>query len=308
MEIKQGRSAQTGKPETIINENDKCWCDKEFSEKDIKHIILTMRKMEKAQDETLFWQPNCPLPDSHKTFSRLAQELNKVMKTYEINTCIRKIQFLTQCYHESDRFRTTLEYGDGSYLDKGRHSEAVAHGHIKEGDGRRYKGRGIIQLTWRDEQMKYFKYAQKINPEYFKNKTVEELFNRSAIYTELIGMSKKSGMFQSDSASLLSRDISLACDSSGWYWGKGKIFKKEHLNFYADMGSYGCVLLTRAVHGGLETVHVRLEHYRKLRDEIFSFDTKCVNKDKLNSNMDIILGKSDVRVKRKFDLIKKGEK
>jgi putative chitinase len=54
-------------------------------------------------------------------------------------------QFLAQCYHESAGFSTMQEYATGAEYE-GRKDL----GNIYKGDGVRYKGRGFIQITGRD--------------------------------------------------------------------------------------------------------------------------------------------------------------
>jgi len=64
---------------------------------------------------------------------------------YEIGaTPLRKAHLVAQLAHESDRFRALEEYASGAAYE-GR----ADLGNTEPGDGKRYKGRGVIQLTGR---------------------------------------------------------------------------------------------------------------------------------------------------------------
>jgi putative chitinase len=70
--------------------------------------------------------------------------LNKHMNNYEVNTYLRVCHFLAQAAHESASFKTLEEYASGVAYE-GRKDL----GNTVRGDGKRYKGRGIFQLTGR---------------------------------------------------------------------------------------------------------------------------------------------------------------
>jgi putative chitinase len=79
-------------------------------------------------------------------FDRLASE-------YAVDTRLRLCHFLAQAAHESDRFRTLEEYGDASYF--ARYEGRLDLGNTQRGDGARFHGRGIFQLTGRANYRRY---------------------------------------------------------------------------------------------------------------------------------------------------------
>lgn len=124
-----------------------------------------------------------------------AELLTEAMEEFDIYTPERQAAFLAQVGHESGQLRYVAELASGEAYE-GRKDL----GNIAKGDGVRFKGRGLIQITGRAN---YVACSQAL----FKD-------NR------LI-----------DNPELLERPIT-ACRSAAWFW------KVHRLNEMADAGNF----------------------------------------------------------------------
>lgn len=78
-----------------------------------------------------------------------------ILKDYGIDSPQRMRHFLAQVGHESAGFKTTQEYASGRAYENRKDL-----GNVNPGDGTKYKGRGLIQITGRAN---YQKYGKKLN-------------------------------------------------------------------------------------------------------------------------------------------------
>jgi predicted chitinase len=120
-------------------------------------------------------------------------------KEFEINTSKRVAMFLAQLLHETARFRYMEEIASGAAYEPSVNPKLASRlGNTKEGDGKRYKGRGAIQLTGRSNYRQAGKFLGvdlEANPE-------------------------------------LAATTPYAFRIAGWYW------KTRNLNELADVGDF----------------------------------------------------------------------
>lgn len=105
-------------------------------------------------------------PVNKEVVEGLSKYLPAEMEKAGINTRLRIAHFLAQIGHESDHFRTTKEYASGKAYEGRRDL-----GNVKAGDGVKFKGRGVIQITGR---YNYEKYGKKLGVDLVKKPQLAE--------------------------------------------------------------------------------------------------------------------------------------
>ena len=166
-------------------------------------------------------------------------QLNEALERYKIITPYQQAHFISQCFHESAAFETTVEFASGTQYDPGVHSRALASGNTEVGDGPRYKGKGLIQLAWK---------------------------NNYASYSNFRGLDFVSN------PNFLAENMFDAIDVSCWYWRhngavSGKHNAKGDINVLVDNEPGNVRLVTLAVNGGANGLHERIKVYQAIRKE-----------------------------------------
>jgi putative chitinase len=159
------------------------------------------------------------------------------MAEFEINTTARQAAFLAQLAHESGEFRYVRELASGDDYE-GREDL----GNTEPGDGPRFRGRGLIQITGR-KNYRLVSAALFSDPDYLL---------RDPTTLEQPGP---------------------ACRSAGWFWVKGAglnlskralahgVLEGCDLNELADAGDFTGITL--AVNGGMNGFADRKQYYAR---------------------------------------------
>lgn len=98
-------------------------------------------------------QTICKTAEGKKRCAVFAPLLAEIMPLYSIKTPDQQAMFLAQALHESGEFRYMAELGHDKYLakyDTGKLAKRLGNTPEADGDGQKYKGRGIFQITGKD--------------------------------------------------------------------------------------------------------------------------------------------------------------
>ena len=96
------------------------------------------------------------LPNAGQSAGVFIAVLNTAMVRYQIVGTLRQAAFIAQVGHESGQFRYVRELGGDQYLSKydtGSLAKRLGNTEEADGDGQKYRGRGLIQITGRANYM-----------------------------------------------------------------------------------------------------------------------------------------------------------
>ena len=154
----------------------------------------------------------------------LAGPLNEAMPEGQINTAVRQAAFLAQIAHETGGFQWFRELGADSYF--ARYDGRRDLGNTQPGDGPRYKGRGFIQITGRNNYQKA---------------------------GEALGLDLLDNPQQAETPEVGAR-------IAVWYWGS------RGLNTLADKATdEAFISITRRINGGLNGLADRRAYYARAK-------------------------------------------
>ena len=92
------------------------------------------------------------LPNAGQTAGVFVPVLNTAMVRFQIIGTKRVAAFIAQIGHESGQFRYVRELGSDQYLSKydtGSFAKRLGNTPEADGDGQKYRGRGLMQITGR---------------------------------------------------------------------------------------------------------------------------------------------------------------
>ena len=169
---------------------------------------------------------------------KFMQYINDTCDKYQINTPARQINFLAQVGHESGGLFYTEELASGQAYE-GR----VGLGNTQPGDGVKFKGRGLIQLTGRNN---YKSLSDAFGVDLIKNPTLLGGKNVSVCTPD---------------------QLKYAALSAGWFWDTRKLNALADaidITKPIDQGSNleNFKAITKKINGGYNGLNDRLNRYK----------------------------------------------
>lgn len=268
-----------------IKEVKKCYCNRDFTPEEMNAIVIELRKGEitsyvtrktvetvngvkkkvsKKVPFTVYDQPNTKdllfanqsdikraehLSVEDSSYEKVTDMINKTLKKYNINTCIRKIHFISQAYHESHRFRATFE---------GRTKENTPSNYK---GGYNFQGRGFMQLTHDDNYVKYYNRL---------NGTNEDTKNKKFYAEKLIPFASK-----------IATNLEYAFDSAGWYWQNDDKVNAINVNMNDAADKDDTLYVSQGINGKVKHPNGLEERIKYVADlkKIMNYDN-CTSKKK----------------------------
>ncbi|MEX3775849.1 glycoside hydrolase family 19 protein [Pseudomonas sp. MYb118] len=168
------------------------------------------------------------MPDARAQAGVFVSALNAAMARHDISTPRRMAAFIAQIGHESGQLHYLRELGSEQYLSKydtGPLALRLGNTAAADGDGQKYRGRGLIQITGR-------RNYQQCSVALFGD---ERLLARPELLEQ----------------------AQWAAESAAWYWAK------NGLNELADRDLFNSI--TRRINGGLNGLQNRLQLWARAR-------------------------------------------